>query len=69
MKNVFSSHVDSVGYDPETEELHVKYSKGQYCIYQEVPPDIAQDVLSSPSIGKAIHALIKKGGFEYEDGK
>lgn len=65
MRNVFSSHVDQIGYDPETQELHVKYTKGQYAIYQDVPPDKAATVMGSASIGSALHEHIK-GSFEHE---
>ena len=66
MRSVFSSHVDSIGYDGETGELHVRY-RGTYkggagvktAIYANVPPDVAARVMSAPSIGEALHAHVK----------
>lgn len=64
MRKVFSSHVDAVGYDPETKELHVSYSKGQFAIYEDVSPETADEVMGSASIGQALHRLVK-GKHEY----
>lgn len=65
MRSVFSSHVDNIGYDPENRELHVKYSKGQYAVYKDIPEDVAKNVLGSASIGEALHEHVK-GKFEHE---
>jgi hypothetical protein len=66
MRSVYSSFVDEIGYDPETEELHVKYSSGRTAVYEGVPPTAAATVLSSASIGKALHAHVRgKYGHRY----
>jgi hypothetical protein len=61
MRSVYSSHVDAIGYDPETEELHVKYSSGRTAVYDGVPPTVADTVQSSVvwSIGEALHAHVR----------
>lgn len=60
MRNVFSSHVDTIGYDEETGELHVTFSRtGKTAVYQNVPPRVAKDVLNAPSIGMALHTSIR----------
>lgn len=64
MRRVFSSHVDQIGYDEETGELHVSFSKGQTAVYQGVPPKVARSVMEAPSIGQALHNSIR-GQFSF----
>lgn len=59
MRSVFSSHIESIGHDPETNELHVKYQNGRTSIYEGVPADLADTVSNSESVGSAIHQMIK----------
>lgn len=66
MKNVFSSHVQRVGYDEETGELHVHFSNGHEGFYQGIPPEVARDVLTAPSIGQELHRTVRGSyGFSY----
>jgi hypothetical protein len=66
MRSVYSSHVDEIGYDPDTEELHVKYSSGRTTVYDGVPLTVAATVQSSASIGEALHAHVRgKYGHRY----
>jgi hypothetical protein len=70
MRSVYSSHVDEIGYDPDTEELHVKYDTGKTAVYEGVPMTVAAAVgavgQSPPSIGKALHAHVRgKYGHRY----
>lgn len=58
-RSVFSSHIDKVGYDPASGELHVTYKTGQVAIHEGVPPGVAQQVTGAASIGKAIHQHIR----------
>jgi KTSC domain-containing protein len=63
LRPVYSSHVDAIGYDAETEELHVVYSRGKTAgiptIYQGVPPEIAAQIAGAPSIGQALHEHVR----------
>lgn len=59
MRPVYSSHVDSIGYDEEANELYVRYQTGRLAIYQAVPPLKAAQVMGAPSIGGALHALVR----------
>ena len=65
MKPVFSSLVQSVGYDPESQELSVRYKPskkrpdGALCIYSGVPPDLGNSILNAHSVGSAINETIK----------
>lgn len=59
MKSVLSSNVKELGHDPETGELHVMYHNGKVSIYSGVPAEVHADVFGAPSIGSALHHLVK----------
>lgn len=59
MRDVFSSHVDRIGYDAEAEELTVEWKKGKTSVYSGVPADVAESVMNAFSVGQAIHNQIK----------
>lgn len=59
MKPVFSSHVQSVGYDEATGDLLVNWNTGRISAYEGVPPELAESVSRAPSVGEALHAMIK----------
>lgn len=65
MKNVYSSHIDRVGYDDEEGLLHVHFSNGSEVAY-DVPSHVAASVLDAPSIGEELHRTVRgKFGFTY----
>lgn len=57
---VVSSHVNGIGYDPETSELIVEYSNGKRVAYHQVDPHTAKIVMEAPSIGQALHLFIRR---------
>jgi len=59
MRDVYSSHVNKIGHDPDTNELHVTWDNGKTSVYSDVPAAKADDVMNSWSVGKAIHSQIK----------
>lgn len=59
MRSVFSSHVDRVGHDAQTGELFVQWDTGKTSVYTGVPADLAEDVMSSWSVGSALTTRIK----------
>jgi hypothetical protein len=64
MRRVFSSHVDAIGFDEETGELHVTFQgtknrPARTATYQGVPLEVARDVIRAPSIGMALHQSIR----------
>ena len=66
MRNVFSSHVDAVGYDEASGELHVTFQTGKTAVYRDVPAKVARDVMEAPSIGEAMWNSIRgKYAFGY----
>lgn len=66
-KSVYSSHVNIVSYDDETQELSVKWDTGKTSIYAGVPPEIANQVMNSWSVGTALHQVVK-GKYEHRYG-
>lgn len=67
MRRVFSSHVNSIGYDEEAEEFHVTFSNGRTAVYHGVPGDVARDVMEAPSIGEEIWRSLR-GRFQHSYG-
>lgn len=63
MQFVLSSHIVSWGY--ENGEFHVRYGPtinhpaGRTAIYYDVPPEVAESVMASPSAGQAVRAHLK----------
>lgn len=65
MKEVFSSHVSAIGYDSAKKELVVSY-RGRIARYKDVPPGVAETVMESPSVGKALQEHVRnKYAFRY----
>lgn len=58
-KAVFSSHVQSVGYDDKTGEMTVTYQNGQTYAYQGVAEETAAALANAPSVGQMLNAEIK----------
>ena len=59
MQDVYSSHVNRMGYDPETKEMTVEWDSGKTSVYDGVPEKVFSDVSTSYSIGKAMNAMVK----------
>jgi hypothetical protein len=58
-KNVFSSHVDSIEYDSDKQELIVAWKNGRVSAYEGVDEQTANQVANAPSVGRALHDEIK----------
>lgn len=56
---VQSSTIQTCGYDPESQELHVKFKDGGYYTYTDVPPEKHQAFMMSGSKGQFLHQHIK----------
>lgn len=63
-KNVFSSNVQTVGYDEETQEMVITFSNGRQYAYEGVPEHVAHNLSNSVSVGTALNAEIK-GRYPY----
>ncbi len=71
LNDVFSSHIDQIGHDPETGDLTVVWTAGGASIYAGVPADIAEKVMGGWSVGGSLNELVK-GKFAHRyagDGK
>ncbi len=58
-KDVYSSNVSKVGYDPETKELVITWSRGKRSIYSEVPEELAWQLVNAPSVGSMLNSDVK----------
>lgn len=58
-RNVFSSNVQAVGYDDESEELLVTWKNGKVSAYQGVPEETADALAKAPSVGTMLNMDIK----------
>ena len=58
-KSVYSSNVSQVGYDPETKELLITWSKGKQSIYSGVPEELAENLVNAPSVGSMLNSEVK----------
>ena len=59
MQRVESSNIESVGYDPETQQLQVRFTNGSLYQYDDVPAEVHQDLMGSDSIGTQLHQAVK----------
>ena len=57
---VTSSTIASIGYDPETQALHVNFVGGAHYIYREVPKSTYDALLVAPSAGKFFAKNIRR---------
>lgn len=58
-KSVFSSNVQSVGYDSETGDLLVTWNNGRRSAYSGVPEGVAIQLSKAPSVGTMLNTEIK----------
>jgi len=56
---VGSSNVASIGYDPATETLEVEFLAGSVYQYYNVPGNVYESLMRSPSKGGFINAYVK----------
>lgn len=59
MHFVDSSNVDQVGYDADEMELHVQFRDGSTYVYQQVPLELFEGLLSADSKGSFLNREIK----------
>lgn len=59
MTPVVSSQIESVGHDPETNTLHVRFKRGGHYSYADVTEEKYENFLAAPSLGKFLGSHIK----------
>jgi len=64
-KQVKSSNVRSVGYDETKQILEIEFTSGAIYQYLNVPENIYVKLMTAPSIGKAVHELLR-GKFDFK---
>lgn len=57
--SVQSRTINSVGYDPDKQQLHVKFHTGGHYIYRDVPPEKYEAFMMSESKGMFLHNNIR----------
>lgn len=65
MHYVDSSNVESIGYDPDTRELHVHFIRSGAYVYFEVEEWVFNEFLQADSKGGYLNEVIK-GVYSYE---
>ena len=58
MKQVKSSNIEAIGYDPDKSELRIDFGTAIYS-YECVPPEIYHSMMKAGSVGKFFFAKIK----------
>ena len=58
-KDVYSSNVSSVGYDSDSKELSITWTKGKRSIYSGVPEELAEQLVNAPSVGSMLNSEVK----------
>ena len=56
---VFSSMVQEVGYDDQTQDLLITWTNGKRSAYSGVPEDLAIELSKAPSVGQMVNMEIK----------
>ncbi len=64
MQDVESSNVAAIGYDPETQELSVSFTKSGTYVYHDVGRDTYDELMQAESKGKYLNQRIK-GTYEF----
>lgn len=63
MRQVKSTTIHAIGYDPLTSTLHVHFKQGDQpgplWSYAGVPPDLAAELATADSAGKSFHRNIR----------
>lgn len=59
MKEVKSSSISHVGYEPSTQELRIRFVHGGEYLYRGVTESEHAALMAAPSVGQYFHAHIK----------
>ena len=61
---VKSSNVAAIGYDLLNQKLEVEFTNGDVYVYSNVPELVHLQLMSAPSVGKAVH-LVLRGKYNF----
>jgi len=59
MNYVDSSNIEAIGYDDQTEELHVRFLSGGTYVYHQVPASVFNGLMNAASKGSYLNREIK----------
>jgi len=59
MKLVKSSNIDSIGYNPEEEQLFIKFKDGSLYVYKNVSEEVWKNFQKAESKGKFVYYELK----------
>lgn len=67
LKDVQSSQVARIGFDPATRTLAVIYRGGGATRYEyrDIPPEVGEAVMNAESVGRALNQMVR-GKFDFE---
>ncbi len=65
-KQVISSNIVSIGYDPAKLILEVEFKGGSIYQYIKVPPSIYKKLMAADSHGRYLESNIKKEGYAFK---
>jgi lysyl-tRNA synthetase class 2 len=60
-----SSNLDECDYDPDTDNLTIRFQSGDEYTYFNVPPSVYRGLTAASSAGEYFHRQIK-GRYQYE---
>lgn len=58
-RHVYSTNVSEVGYDEETHELFITWTRGKQSVYSGVPEELAEQLVNAPSVGSMLNSEVK----------
>ncbi len=58
LQTVESSMISAVGYDKESQTLHVMFNSGKLYSYFEVPPEIYEELMEADSKGRYMRSCV-----------
>ena len=56
---VHSSALSGFAYDPEQQQLRIRFRDGRIYLYRLIPPTVVQALLEEPSVGQYFNAHIR----------
>ena len=56
---VESSNIEAIGYDDDTQELHVQFLPSGHYIYSDVPREMFDNLMNAPSKGSFLNREVK----------
>lgn len=59
MTKVISSNIDKIGYEPQNQEVYVRFLNGSLYIYKGVPLHEFENFRDAPSLGSYLHRNYK----------